>query len=260
MNTAEALRRVQVILPMLRDDVRTAVLSHAVMEASNDIIPSGMKGLHCEFTDTYGAVQNALALKLSMDLARIFDLSRGKRFAPAEQDKASVQVLAALLGRIDVQDSLERQAGEWLSGITHVGSTKSAHSNVVEVALASIEEEYRSDDRGACRKAIIDFLAEVNRIDVMGSEECLALRRLREFRDRRLAHSLFDKEPDALPRYSDLNLMLGIAKEATRLASLAVEGKNTEFEDQANRDRTNAERYATCVLDGLKRATLPAMP
>ncbi|GLS11637.1 hypothetical protein N181_31385 [Sinorhizobium fredii USDA 205] len=74
MDTGEALRRVRLILPMLQQDVRTAILSHAVMEASNDTIPKGMVGLHTESTDTYGAIHNALALKLALDLARIFDL------------------------------------------------------------------------------------------------------------------------------------------------------------------------------------------
>ena len=86
------------------------------------------------------------------------------------------------------------------------------------------------------------------------SEEKAALGRTRDFRNRRLAHSLFDKEPEAPPRYADLNLLLDLAKEAATSASLAVEGLSTDVGDQARRDRQNAEGYAACVLDGLQRA------
>jgi hypothetical protein len=53
-----------------------AILSHAIMEAANDTVPKGMAGTNTIFSDTYFCTQNALALKLAMDLARIFDLLR----------------------------------------------------------------------------------------------------------------------------------------------------------------------------------------
>ena len=56
MDTEEALRRVRQIAPMLRVDVRTAVRSHAVLEAANDIVARG------ELTD--------LAVKERRKLAR----------------------------------------------------------------------------------------------------------------------------------------------------------------------------------------------
>ena len=67
MDVEEALRRIRLITPMLRQDVGTAVASHSVMEACNDVIPTGMKGIQTAYNDTYGIVQNALALKLAMD-------------------------------------------------------------------------------------------------------------------------------------------------------------------------------------------------
>jgi hypothetical protein len=65
MDTEEALRRVKLIAPMLRRDVETAILSHAVMEAANDTIPKGMASTYSDFGGTYFAVQNSLALKLA---------------------------------------------------------------------------------------------------------------------------------------------------------------------------------------------------
>ncbi len=118
----EALRRIRLITPMLRQDVGTAVASHSVMEACNDVIPPGMKGIHTAYNDTYGIVQNALALKLAMDIARIFDVGQNPKFPPETQDKASVQVLAALFRVPGVQERLEAEASNWLSGIEDLRS------------------------------------------------------------------------------------------------------------------------------------------
>jgi hypothetical protein len=251
MGTEEALRRVKLIAPMLRRDVETAILSHAVMEAANDTIPKGMAGTYSDFVDTYSAVQNSLSLKLAMDLARIFDLSEGGRSHPPEkQDKASIQVLGALLRRPDVQNRLEEEAAQWFPGSAHFATVGSAHPQVVE---AMLDEDYRSQNRHDCRKAIAAFLALAGRLEVEGSEEKDALRRTRDFRHSRLAHALFDKEPKA-PKYADLNLLLDLAKGVATSASLAVEGLSNDLGDQARRARQNAEGYAACVLDGLQRA------
>lgn len=254
LKTDEALRRVRLITPMLRSDVKTAILSHAVMEASNDVIPKGMKGLHSDFINTYNAVQNALALKLAMDLARIFDLSEGGRYTAEEQDKASVQVLTALLRRDDVRGRLVADASRWLTGVGHISTVGNAPPGVVDAALKDLEGHHRQQDRTDCEKAISELLDLTDRLGVDASQEKAALGRVREFRNRRLAHSLFDKAPEQLPYYNDLNLLLGIAKDAARLASLAIEGLNTELDDQMLRDGENAKGYARCVLDGLQRA------
>jgi hypothetical protein len=99
MDTTEALRRIRRITPMMRKDVETADLSFLVMEAANNTIPKGLEDASTPFSNIYLAGQNALALKLAMDLARIFDLSKNKQSPPEKQDKASIPVLAAL--RVD---------------------------------------------------------------------------------------------------------------------------------------------------------------
>jgi hypothetical protein len=134
MNTEEALRRVRLIAPMLRDEVRTAILSRAILEAANDAIPKGLGGVHTEFAATFNAVQNALALKLALELARIFDLS-ANRHPSEEQDKASIPVLAALVGRADVQAGLERDAEKtWFPGVAHIHTAGFAPPGAVEAS------------------------------------------------------------------------------------------------------------------------------
>src|SRR5580698_5739206 len=99
MDTQEALRRVRQITPMLELDVRRAIRSQAVLSAANETIAKGLDGILTAFSDTYDAGQYAVTMALALDLARIFDLSESKRYAPENQDKASIPVLAALLKR-----------------------------------------------------------------------------------------------------------------------------------------------------------------
>jgi hypothetical protein len=251
METTKALRRVRLITPMMREDVGTAVLSNVVMQAANNTIPKGLKGTYTPFSSIYSAGQNALALKLAMDLARIFDLSENRK--PEAQDKASIPVLAALLKRPDVQEGLIEDAEEWLSDSGHIYTAGSDPSADLETALERLKEHHRSQFREGCRTAITDFLDLALRLEEQGSKEQSALGRIRQFRNRRLAHSLIDKKPDALPKYADLDLLLEVAKEAAKHASLAVDGHNSDFDDLAQEDRRTADRYYACVLDGLKR-------
>ncbi|MDX3927840.1 MAG: hypothetical protein QHC90_18770 [Shinella sp.] len=65
MEYEDAIERIQKIVPMIRHDVETAILSHEVMEAQNAIVPPGLKGYQTDFVQTYGAIQNALVLKLA---------------------------------------------------------------------------------------------------------------------------------------------------------------------------------------------------
>jgi hypothetical protein len=252
LNTEEALRRVRLITPVLRGDVETAICSHAIMESANGIIPKGVARLEIDSADTYHAVQTALTIKVAMDLARIFD--RPERRPLEKQGKASVPILAALLGRPDVQAALVREATNWIGEAEHVHPPSSAPAGLLEAALRSLKDQHQSEERAACSRAIDDFLIVAARITVEGSKEKIAFERVWELRNRRLAHSLFDKQPEALPKYSDLQILLDVSKEAAGRASLAVEGLNTDFAELARRDRENADEYYACVLDGLRRA------
>jgi AbiU2 len=197
LNAVDALGRARLISPRLRENVETADVSSILLNAANDTIPKGLGSVYIPFGRAYSGVQNALALKLAMDLARIFDLSRGKNARPAEeQTKASIPVLAGLLTRHDVQGGLLQNAAEWIADIS-----------------------YRSLNVDACQKAITDFLTLAQGLEVEDTEENAALVRIRQFRDFRLAHSLFDQEPDALPIYADLERLLGIRERShqTRL-------------------------------------------
>lgn len=251
MNHKDAIEKIEKIVPMLRHDVETAILSHEVMEAQNAIVPKGLEGQHSDFVQTYGAIQNALVLKLAMDVARVFDFSA--RYPVERQDMASVTVLGMLLDVPGVVDELTARASAWISGIEWADDDRDRTSEV-EAAAREILDEEQAADTETCKSALAEFAVLANRLSDPSSAEASALSRLRGFRNRRLAHSLFNKEPDAYPKYEDLTLLLEMAKTAARLSSMAVEGLNVNFAEQTSRSRENAEGYAHLVLDGLKRS------
>jgi hypothetical protein len=254
METIEAIRRVEMILPMLRLDIRSALLSHTVMKAMNDTVPKKLEGLKSEFNSTYYAIQNALVLKLSMDLSRLFDISNTVRFKAETQEKASIPVLFALLSREDVRLHFIDKARQWIPGISNHGNIESNLSSLFTDSSDELQNELRSSDQNHCAAAIADFLELASLINCDGNKEKEALIRVREFRNRRLAHSLFDKTPDKPPRYSDLDLLLEVAKEAAKLASMAVEGLGIDLEEEADLHRESAVGFSNCLVNGLKIA------
>lgn len=252
MDRKDALDRIQKIVPMLRHDVETAILSHEVMEAHNEIVPRGLEGQHTDLVHTYGAIQNALVLKLAMDVARVFDVSA--RYPVERQDMASIPVLGMLLDVVGVVDELTATASSWVPGIEWAGDNDGDRSAEVEAAAMEILGDEQTADRETCKTALAEFANLANGLSDPTSAEAAALSRVRGFRNRRLAHTLFKKEPDAYPKYEDLTLLLEKAKTAARLSSLAVEGLHVDFADQTSRNRSNAEGYARLVLEGLKRS------
>jgi hypothetical protein len=81
----------------------------------------------------------------------------------------------------------------------------------------------------ACRDAIASAL-EVYKTFETSSDAQHAQNRLRQFRTRRLAHHLFDKEPDALPQINDVLLLANTAREFVRYTVLAIEGKERRLD------------------------------
>ncbi len=160
-------------------------MSHEVMEAQNAIVPPGLKGYQTDFVQTYGAIQNALVLKLAMDVARVFDVSTGR---PAErQDMASIPVMGMLFSVPGVVDGLIAEASSWVSGIEWAnGAEKDRPAGVEAVATEMLESE-QAFDKETCKTAIAEFTLLAGRLFDPTTGEATALSRVKAFRNRRLA-------------------------------------------------------------------------
>jgi AbiU2 len=223
LNTVEALRRVHEIETMLRANVREMSRSYVIMETANSTVSNKFDGQQINGAPTFRAIQIAMGLKIAMDLARIFDLT-GKRTVE-NQDKASVPVLGALLARLDVQEALTQEARQWL--------------------FVRAEEEVRQATHSCLQSASV--------LEIPHSDAAQALKRVRDFRTTRLAHSLFDKKPERLPLYNDLKLLRGLAEEFTTHAAMATRGHLVSCSEWAEIDEADAVDYFKCVLDGVSR-------
>lgn len=214
VSTEEALRRVDLIVPLLALDARRALVSRAYLRASNEPVLTALSGVKTHADDGHAQSQNAHRIMLSIELARLFDVGN----KPIEkQDKASLPVLSHYLARDDVRNALIRR-------VTHVG-------RVPRVA-ASIESYLRRWQR------------------TIGGNEQAALSKLRTFRDYEIAHSIFDKQPD-YPTYSQLFRLCTLTVGLVYRAEIAINGDETDFVLNARVYREKATSYWTAFTVGV---------
>ena len=225
ISVEKAVLRVRKIVPMLTDDVRRALALHTAMETANEMLPTAMKGVHVLGAETYNLTQNALMLKLSMDAARIYDWTANR--SVDEQEKASIPVLHALLAREDVRDFFLAEARQWTT-----------YSQDAQVK--------------ACDAALGRIARAGEELQQPNSELEGALRRVRQFRTQRLAHMLFDKEPEQLPSYNDVFKLILAAKPVVKAARLAIEGSSTEPDWEIDQWRRSAEAHYGHLLAGMR--------
>jgi hypothetical protein len=224
LDTIEALRRAHEIETMLRADIRAMSRSHVIMETANFIVSKRLGGQKMDGAPTFNAIQNTIGLKIAMDLARIFDLTENR--IVESQDKASVPVLSALLARPDVQEALAQKARQCF--------------------FVRAEEDVRQATHSCLKSASV--------LEIPHSDAAQALKRVRDFRTTRLAHSLFDKQPEKLPLYNDLKLLRGLAEEFVTYAAMATCGHLISCSEWSEIDEADATEYFKCVLDGVSRA------
>ncbi|MBX9934776.1 MAG: hypothetical protein K2Y56_25235 [Methylobacterium sp.] len=232
MQTEKAVERVEAIVSLLLPDIKIAIGVCETMEAANDVVAHHLSDRHIEGIEAFNVVQHSLALKLAMDLARIFDVSFGR--ALDTQDKASIPILVHHLRKEEVAAELIQRARQWVPGW----------------------KDDRESDAEACRAAI-DRMIE--RWDSMQSgEDFECLDRIRELRTRRLAHNLVDKDPDPLPYYSDLFTLMAQATAIGTDAQFAVLGIPSGLQERVEFKREIAEVFWRSVRAGLELEPLDA--
>ncbi len=227
----EAMRRVQRIMPMLAADTWYALRIRSAFSSANDEIWELDINEKMEFGDTYNVIANALHLTAALAVARVFDVSDPKKYPIEQQDKASIPVLAHLLMRSDVQETLFAGASDWKSGLG-----------------AKV-------DQADCRAAI-DRALEVYEHFEQHEGHREAFTRIRKVRDARLAHHLFDKVPmaDELPAYNELFLLADTAAQFVRAAMLAIEGRDQDLRDQEAIKLSMDRRFWHICLSALQTA------
>jgi hypothetical protein len=206
LSSDEAMRRTERIASLLAKDTWFALRARAALNTANDVVNEDRFDHPSRFGDTYNVIQNSMALTVALALARLFDVSNPERYPVEQQDKASIPVLAHLLMRRDVQQTLAEKARGW-------------HPHLI--CGAELGE-------ASCRDALSAALT-LYEAHSKSTDHQDAYSRLRRFRTGRLAHHLFDDLPTDLPRFDDLDTLADFARDFGRAAVLAVEGRDHDL-------------------------------
>lgn len=209
ITTSEAMRRLKVMVDRIGTNVTTALWAEAILEAGNKkvVASSGMVFLGAI---AYNTIVHSLMLSLALSLARLYDIGTRKRH-PNERDVASIPLIIRLLKQKRCQERLLDQARNWTP---HLFGMEEVHARSCERAIKSAVDAY-------------DKLVSISQGRAM-------VKRLRDFRNKQLAHSLMNDVIKALPTYNDLFTLMDVARDVMEHARLAVEGHNEDIK-QAER-------------------------
>jgi hypothetical protein len=197
-----AVERLEGMLPMLVENIYLTMALDAALSTGNKEILK----LNSEYSGSmqwygahlYNTVCNSLVTSLCLVIARLFDQGSGS-FHPDKRDTLSIPILVYHLKKEAVRSILVQRAKTWPVDDSEIVKQR-------------------------CRDCISLF-ANLE-IDPQGLQ---VLNSLKDFRDKRLAHTL-DKEFVA-PRFQDLTLLRNVAMKIGAHASLIVEGKHWEPSD-----------------------------
>lgn len=197
IDTAEGIRRLHEIATRLHRSIRWALQRRGAMDAGNRAIGE-LNVSHGMLA--YNILHSTLVRSLTIEVAAAFDWSE-KRSITAQQ-KASIPSLVHHLRLPGVADRLLELSRQW-SGLPVDQNEKDCRD-----ALQRIEQRHS------------DCWTDPNFQDL--------LKRLREVRDYRLAHNLFDKDPGEMT-YAQLFTLLDIAKSFAADGLLAVTGHGQDY-------------------------------
>lgn len=206
ISQAEAVRRLEFMVLRIEEDVRIGLRAEATLEAANDIVMAAPRKERPGAL-AYRTISQSLALNLAISLARLFDLG-SKRRHPNKRDIASIPLIIRLLKQRRCQTVLVERARSWTPHLTGLEDT---HGNTCQ---QSIDKAINAYDE--LRKS---------------REGRAMLRRLRDFRNRHLAHSMMQDVLKARPTYKELFTLMDVARDAVEGAKLAIDGQSMELKD-----------------------------
>lgn len=203
-----------------------ALHAEAALEASNYIVvahpdrkwPGAM---------TYSAIAQSLALNVTISLARLYDPGT-RRVHPNKRDIASIPLMVRLLKQKRCQKAMMQRARDWtphLEGMANIHAT--ACGKAIEAAINSYETLQKTPEGRAASK------------------------KLREFRNFRLVHSMMRDMIKSLPTYRELFNLIDVARNLVENASLAIDGKNRDLKETEANYRDNADAFWRMAL-GIK--------
>jgi hypothetical protein len=210
----DVIRRVDRIVKELVADVSRSIISRSMLEASNRVLQA-LAGIRTSGAEGHKIIQASLRMGLCLELARVFDV--GRRPIP-KQDKASLPILAYYLVQPDVRQRLVARSGPY--------------ANLCEAEI------------DACLARWTAFNAN--------SSDAAALDRMQQLRDWRIAHNIFEKEPE-LPTHRGIFRLVSVAASITCHAQGAITpGRKIDFKTMARSYRRSGNDFWARFVKGAK--------
>lgn len=226
ITTAEAMHRLRAMVRRLDNNVRMALGAEAILEAANKKVGTSPRTVFLG-ASAYNTIVHSLMLSLALSLARLYDLGTKKRH-PNRRDIASIPLIVRLLKQPRCQNRLILHARNWTPHL-----------------------EWSADIQArACERAIRSAIGAYDKL--VGTREGRAMvRRLREFRNKLLAHSLIEDVIEALPTYNDLFALMDVARDVMQHAKLAIKGTNEDLKTVERIIFSDGERFWDNALNAV---------
>jgi AbiU2 len=209
----------------LLEDVQQAIAIRACLEAADSTVTSLSKS-DCRFygAKCYDLISKSLTFELAIVLARLFDAGARRRH-PNHQKTASLPLLLRLLRQRRCQKFLTARIHPWFSNAPELGRLfPTSCSRAISEALNLYQQSMKS------------------------KQAQRALRSLKYFRDKQLAHNDFDASGDMRPTYAELFILADIAQEVLTPTIFAIDGSQYRFRTFADYWKNEAGHFWTRAL------------
>lgn len=201
------LSKLRLILPKLLENLSAAISYEAMFEVGNDtvaLLPTrNAYGSHC-----YNVIMNALTISLALSVSRLFDW---KPNDPEGTDRASIPIMLWYFGKMDVRVAV---IDEYADMMSQFGS-RAENKQFAVRCLNELNTQYRS----------------------IKNEHKGLLKRLKQLRDFRLAHSLLFEGSGGLP-YQEMFQLIRVSEyvaSRSRLILTCVNWDPEEFREEQRR-------------------------
>jgi hypothetical protein len=198
------------MVPLIEENVKIGLSVEAALRSANDIVIRELREKQYYGADCYNTVRQCMSLELTLTVARLFDFgSKGRH--PNDRDVASIPLLIRLLDQRRCRSFFCRKAREWTP---QMPSMADMHAD-------------------SCTRAIDNAVTAFSSLQ-QAREGRAAIKTLKIFRDKKLAHSLLESVLKKLPRYEQLFMLMSVARNVTHHTKLAVQGSDYDFDELAS--------------------------
>lgn len=212
LRLGDAVERLDKMIGLINTDVQVALGLEASLEAANQIVTEKLSDVQFDGADCYNALRQSTALFLALTLAKLFEVPSLRKQSKAtrynKSDVASIPLLVRLLDQRRCRQALVKRARDWTPMMPNMADT---HAKSCARAIDRAVEAYAAFRRKHAGRS--------------------AAAKLRRFRDKVLAHTLLGTALKKSPMYSEMFLLMDVARQVTEHARLAISGLHVDLVD-----------------------------